>query len=169
MNRRRFLLWSSASVTIISGGLYWSSPALQDPTGRYSTSTLAALNAITPLILPSLRNDPQATQAFVQVFIEGIKTLSASQQKAFDALFQLLIHPASKRFICGIWSDWEVASPETIERMLSRWRNSRWALLNQAYNGLVQLTAALYYGHPNQWALAHYSGPPAQVRAALGR
>src|SRR5947208_2488631 len=55
---------------------------------------------------------------------------------------------------------WPEASFASVTAFLTRWRDSRFALLQSAYGALHQLVMAAWYGSPNAWPAIGYAGPP---------
>jgi hypothetical protein len=66
--------------------------------------------------------------------------------------------------MAGVSAPWLESSPESIVAFLERWRASRFALLQSAYQALHQLILAAWYGNPASWPATGYSGPPSLER-----
>jgi hypothetical protein len=101
-----------------------------------------------------------AINEVVEAFDRTIAGLSPAVQKEVDEMLSLLTFGPTRYFIAGISPSWERASEADVGQFLANWRNSRFALLQQAYQALVRLMIACWYGNPLSWARIDYPGPP---------
>jgi hypothetical protein len=170
ISRRHFLVFSSSALVMLSAGNYFSkSSFIESHTIFLKDTDRLILTKLLPVILPSIEDKNEKIATLIEQIEKALLSFSFDQQKSFRALLNSMTQPVSRAMVCGIWVSWSEVKTESIQRMLERWRNSRWSIFNQAYTGIVQLSSVIYYGHPNQWALSQYTGPSSQVKAALGR
>ena len=122
------------------------------------------VNAIVPVLLEgALPASPGADAARAEVVANvdlAIDGLPPEARKQLDQLFALLAFAPSRCLIAGVWSPWPEASSASVTAFLTRWRDSRFALLQSAYGALHQLILAAWYGSPNAWPAIGYPGPP---------
>lgn len=169
MNRRNFIIFSSLGLCVIGGVAILPTPFRQKYTKVIQSHDYPALERILPVILPSLKASPNGCQLLIEAMEQMLLSLPLTQQRSFRALLSLFQNPIKSALFCGIWTSWSAATDTQIQRMLARWRNSRWSDLNQAYLGLIQLSSTVYFAHPKQWQLSQYQGLSSQVLSALGR
>ena len=123
------------------------------------------LAAIVPAILKgAMPDDPVARQVAINEVVEAfdrtVAGLSPAMQKEVDELLSLLTLSVSRRFVAGVSKPWREASEADVSEFLDRWRQSRFALLQQAYQALARLMLACWYGNPLSWGKIGYGGPP---------
>lgn len=121
--------------------------------------------ALAPVILAgSLPDDVVSRQIAINEVVEAfdrtVAGLSPAVQREVEELLSLLTMPITRRFIVGISATWPNATEEEIKQFLERWRNHRFALLQQGYQALVRVMIACWYGNPLSWGKISYSGPP---------
>ncbi len=121
--------------------------------------------ALAPVILAgSLPEDVVSRQIAINEVVEAfdrtVAGLSPAVQREVEELLSLLTMPITRRFVVGISASWPNASEDEIKQFLERWRNHRFALLQQGYQALVRLMIACWYGNPLSWGTISYGGPP---------
>jgi hypothetical protein len=139
------------------------SPAVESlPALEPDARTIIA--AIIPVLLdgalPSGADERPARAEALAAAELAIAGLPPATRKELDQLFSLLAFAPTRCVVAGIWSPWPQATPESISRFLSRWRDSRFALLRSAYDALHQIVLAAWYGNPRAWPAIGYAGPP---------
>ena len=147
--------------------LYTESSAPTLPDARFvalDARARAIVNAIVPVLLEgALPATPEAGAARAEVIANvdlAIAGLPPEARTQIDQLFALLAFAPSRCLIAGVWSPWPEASFASVTAFLTRWRDSRFALLQSAYGALHQLVMAAWYGSPNAWPAIGYAGPP---------
>lgn len=138
-------------------------PAVQDrPT--LEPDARAIIAAIIPVLLdgalPTGADEKPARAEALAAAELAIAGLPPATRKELDQLFSLLAFAPTRCVVAGIWSPWPEATPESIAGFLSRWRDSRFALLRSAYDALHQIVLAAWYGNPRSWPAIGYAGPP---------
>jgi hypothetical protein len=121
--------------------------------------------ALAPVILAgSLPDDVVSRQIAINEVVEAfdrtVAGLSPAVQREVEELLSLLTMPITRRFVVGISATWPNATEEEIKQFLERWRNHRFALLQQGYQALVRVMIACWYGNPLSWGKISYGGPP---------
>jgi len=121
--------------------------------------------ALAPVILAgSLPDDVVSRQIAINEVVEAfdrtVAGLSPSVQREVEELLSLLTMPITRRFVVGISASWPNATEDEIKKFLERWRNHRFAPLQQGYQALVRLMIACWYGNPLSWGKISYGGPP---------
>ena len=121
--------------------------------------------ALAPVILAgSLPDDIVSRQIAINEVVEAfdrtVAGLSPAVQREVEELLSLLTMPITRRFVVGISATWPNATEEEIKQFLERWRNHRFALLQQGYQALVRVMIACWYGNPLSWGKINYGGPP---------
>jgi hypothetical protein len=134
-----------------------SHPALE-PDAR--TIIAAIIPVLLDGALPSGADEKPARAEALAAAEIAISGLPPATRKELDQLFSLLAFAPTRCVIAGIWSPWTQATPESIAGFLSRWRDSRFALLRSAYDALHQIVLAAWYGNPRAWPAIGYAGPP---------
>lgn len=81
--------------------------------------------------------------------------VQAEALQAFD-----LLGLAPMRWLGGLWSSWESASPADVNRFLERLRTGRFALSRQIFQLVAGLAVVGWYSQPASWAAIGYPGPP---------
>ena len=134
-----------------------SQPALE-PDAR--TIIAAIIPVLLDGALPSGADEKPARAQALAAAELAIAGLPPATRKELDQLFSLLAFAPTRCLVAGIWSPWPQATPESISRFLSRWRDSRFVLLRSAYDALHQIVLAAWYGNPRAWPAIGYAGPP---------
>jgi hypothetical protein len=132
--------------------------------GALDPAARAVVAAIIPVFLDGALPDGSeatsaraATLADVERIIAG---LPPATRKELADLFSLLVFPPTRGLIAGIWSPWPETTREAVVSFLTRWRDSRFALLRSAYAALHQLVFSAWYANPRAWPAIGYPGPP---------
>ncbi len=121
--------------------------------------------ALAPAILAGALPEEPASRAIainevVEAFDRAVAGLSPRLQGEVQELLGLLTFAPTRRLVAGVAQPWREASTEDVAAFLQRWRNSRFALLQQGYQALARLTVACWYGNPLSWDRIEYPGPP---------
>ncbi|HVK54900.1 MAG TPA: hypothetical protein VM532_07710 [Burkholderiales bacterium] len=124
-----------------------------------------ALGAIASVALAgALPSDASAYQKALKDVLRGLDVAISGflpgVQKEVRQLLDLLTFPPTRRLVAGVRSSWADAKHEDIEGFLNRWANSRFDLLQVAYQALRQLIVAAWYGNADSWNRIGYAGPP---------
>ena len=176
VSRRRFLKTGIAGGILLVGagyasrGVFWGkgSRVAQKTGYRYLFLTErdhATLGAIAPVVIgaPLLLEGGSERDAVEEV-LRGIDTAVSGflpeVQKEVRQLLTLLGMGPTRVLVAGVWQTWPECSRQDIENFLNRWRYSRFDLLKTAYDALLQLSVAAWYGNPKSWEAIGYSGPP---------
>lgn len=125
----------------------------------------AIVLAIVPVILSgSLPDAPAAraqalgeTIANVDAAIAGLPAYARGE---LAQLFTILSLAPTRVVFAGLSSGWRDATPEAVDALLTRFRESRMALKRAAYDALHQLVLAAWYANPRAWTAIGYAGPP---------
>ncbi len=157
------------------------------PAGRYEAATgiasdyrfgflthddIVLFGALLPTVIgPGLPQQAADRQQAILGTIEridaGILQFGPANQKELRRLFDLLNFGLTRVTVARVWPDWASVSPAQAGAFLDRWRSSRIGLLNNGYIALTKLSNVAFYGHPAQWHLSGYPGPPAWATQAL--
>lgn len=128
---------------------------------------LAVLDAgdreVLAAIVPAMLAGTQGTQqvdAVVASIDRALAGLPPHLQREVRQLFALLGLAPVRRFLCGVRDPWPRARQEEVAGFLQRWRTSRFALQQQAYQALHELVLASWYARPDAWPAIRYPGPP---------
>jgi hypothetical protein len=121
--------------------------------------------ALAPVILADSLPEDAVSRAVainevVEAFDRTVAGLSPAVQREVEELLSLLTMSFTRRFVVGLATPWNTAPEAEIRAFLERWRNHRFALLQQGYQALVRVMIACWYGNPLSWARIGYSGPP---------
>jgi hypothetical protein len=81
--------------------------------------------------------------------------VQAEALQAFDVL-----NLAPVRWLGGLWSSWESASPGEVNRYLEGLRTGRFSLGRQLFQLLAGVATVGWYSQPLSWAAIGYPGPP---------
>ena len=101
-----------------------------------------------------------AINEVVEAFDRTVAGLPPAVQKEVEELLSLLTFSVTRRLIAGVPTPWDVATEEDVSNFLNRWRQSRFALLQQGYQALARVILACWYGNPMSWGIIGYGGPP---------
>jgi hypothetical protein len=121
--------------------------------------------AIVPVLLAgALPDDAEAMRAArdatTAAVMDAIAGLPPAVQAELDELFALLAFPPTRVLVAGLRTSWREATPADVRAFLDRFRDSRFALLQSAYQALKQLVVAAWYAQPASWPALGYDGPP---------
>ncbi len=121
--------------------------------------------ALAPVILAgSLPTDPVSKQIAINEVVEAfdrtVAGLAPAVQREVEELFSLLTMSLTRRFVVGLSTPWNAAPEAEIQAFLVRWRDHRFATLQQGYQALVRVMIACWYGNPLSWNRIGYTGPP---------
>lgn len=169
--RRAFLQAGAAGSALLLAGR-WLARARAAPAAaegvalRHLTGADALmLRRLVPVVLDgALPGDSGQRASAVTEVLAGIDLAihyqSPAARRQIADLFGLLTSGVTRALVAGVWSAWDEASTEDVRAFLSRWRDSRFALLRSAYLGLTQLIVGSWYGNPRAWPRIGYPGPP---------
>lgn len=166
MQRRTLLKWGlagSAVLALVGGGTaLMVEPAWHD--GRLTASGRAVCGAVARAILDgSLPLDGGAQAAALSAHLERmeatLRALPPATQREIASLLALLALPPGRLAVAGLSTDWAHAGIAPIQSALQSMRQSRWALRQQAYHALRDLTHAAYFADRSTWVQLGYPGP----------
>jgi hypothetical protein len=162
LSRRRFIQAGllGAGTLLVARAAYVVTDRSRQEERRH-----AVMTAIVPALLANaLPADPAERARALEATVDGVDAAIAGlpphAQKELGDLFSLLALPPTRALLAGVWSPWEEAGTEVVARFLTDWRNSRYELLQSAYQALHQLVFAAWYGSPLAWRDIGYAGPP---------
>lgn len=176
VSRRTFMKTGIAGsvVLVASGwatkGVFWgarSRPAQVDGQ-KLEFLTIAdahALRAMAPSLLagPFLEASPEV-DAMLDAVVVGFDRAACGMlptvQNEIRQLMALLTLPPARLLLGRRVRRWQDADQADIEAFINRLRNSSRDLFRSAYDALLQLTAASWYGNPQSWTSIGYDGPP---------
>ena len=101
-----------------------------------------------------------AINEVVEAFDRTVAGLSPAVQTELEELLSLLTFSITRRFVAGVSKPWDQSSEQDVSDFIDRWRQSRFASLQQGYQALVRVIIACWYGNPLSWGTIGYSGPP---------
>jgi hypothetical protein len=158
---------AGGAALFLARWLYTQSSAPTIPDARsvgLDAHARAIVSAIVPVLLEgTLPAGPGAGLARAEVVANvdlAVAGLPPDARKQIDQLFALLAFAPSRCLVAGVWSPWPEASSASVTAFLTRWRDSRFAMLQSAYGALHQLVVAAWYGSPSAWPAIGYPGPP---------
>jgi hypothetical protein len=170
ITRRTLLKAGAAGVTLLLLARTFHAQAAAVPRADAGEAALDAdartvLGAVIPVLLegalPTGAAAPRARDEVLAGVARVIAGLPPASRRELDQLFTLLAFAPTRTLVAGVWSSWPDASPDSIAAFLSRWRDSRFALLRSAYDALHQIILAAWYGNERAWPAIGYPGPPA--------
>jgi hypothetical protein len=167
MSRRTLLKAGVAGSAALGLGrwLYTAATPRAAPLAVLDASARPILAAIVPVLLDgALPLGAAATAAYAETLAgveQTIAGLPPATREELAELFSLLDFAPTRCLVAGVWSPWPQASREAIAAFLTRWRDSRFALLRSAYGALHQIVLASWYANPRSWPAIGYAGPPA--------
>jgi hypothetical protein len=166
LDRRRLFKFSLlASATLaVGGGLVGCSQRSAPPGEPLAAEAREVLRAlalgVVGELLPAQAEARHAAlNEHLQRVAEAIAQLAPSARGELLQLLQLLGSWPGRRLMAQLSTAWSEAQPQQVHAMLAGWRSSRFSLLQQAYHGLRDLTAAAYFSAPGTWATMGYAGP----------
>ncbi len=122
---------------------------------------------LTPMLPENGAEREQAIAQTIQDMDTALYFMGPPNQAEFRQLFDLLHFTPTRLSVARVTSSWENVSQEQAEAFLQRWRNSGFAIFNNAYLGLVQVTNAAWFGNPDHYAQMGYPGIPDYLYEAL--
>jgi hypothetical protein len=164
MDRRKFILTgiSLGAAASLGSGLAirgWQRSLTPDSSNRD-----LVLSALLPALLyGALPQD--ATLAATELdrtktaISDFLPFLPLRQQQELNQLFNLLANRVTQLGLTGHVSTLADLSIHQRLQLLSRWRDSYLALLQQAYHGLRELLYGAYYGQSEHWQTLGYTAP----------
>ncbi len=160
MNRRQFIMTSLGTGLGLSLGITLY-PVVSATKASQLTAAEMVFDAFLPaLLMGALPADNQLAQqqllATRKAAIEFLPFLPLTQQQQLSQLFLLLEQELTRLALTGNWLSLNELPVQTRLGLLSAWRDSYLALLQQAYCGLRELLFAAYYGQPPHWAALNY-------------
>lgn len=168
MNRRRLLqlgLGAAAVLAVAGGTVALRQPGLHEghrlsPGSRaiFLAVARAALEGALPPEPTARRRVLDAHMARVQLTIDG---LPPSTRGELSLLLALLASAPGRLALAGLQPDWSKASSAEVRAALLGMRTSSFALRQQAFLALRELTNASYFSDPSTWSLLGYPGPNA--------
>jgi hypothetical protein len=170
--RRTFLVAGIAGGATLAAAWWLRSGRVRAP-ATAATAALARLDPQAPAIIAAIApvlldgalpadaaGHSAAVDATVANVARAVAGLPPAAQKELGQLFALLAFAPTRIALAGVSTPWPEARPEEVAAMLSRWRESSFALLRSAYAALHQIVFAAWYGDPASWAAIGYPGPP---------
>ena len=165
MQRRTFFglgLASGAVLLVAGGAAAVLQPGLErgklSPVGR---GVFAAVGrAVLDKTLPA---DRGLRDAAISGLLERIDALTASlpphAQGELSQLLSLLGSAAGRHALATLAVPWRLARVVDVQRALQGMRLSRFALKQQAYSALHEITSAAYFSDSAMWPILGYPGP----------
>lgn len=155
---------STVSVTAVLTGC--ASQPVATGFRLFRESDLEVLRAMLPVVLAGRlkADDVDAREKALHRMDEFLYGTSQAGHKQIHQLFDLLSMPVTRYTVVRIASPWSEASAEDINGFLTRWMNSRFALLRGAALALPQMISMAWYQAPETWASIGYV-PPAVVQS----
>ena len=169
INRRTFIKSSLIAGGVIAAGtVFYSQIPVDEISEDLKNSDLKFLTendvivllAIVPVLLHGTDLNPGKIKTVIRNIDANTQILSIKSQSELRELFDLLSGKLGRAMIVGIWSSWQHASTEEINKFLISWQNSFTDLLQVGYQGLKQLVIANYYSDEENWQQIGYAGPP---------
>ena len=165
MKRRTLIGLGIAAGAVVATGatmLAWWQPGWEH--GRLSARGRALFGAVAQAVLADLLPaDPAARRAALQAQLGRLEASVAGMhpatRKEIEQLTTLLAHPAARRLLVGLDTDWPEADIAAVQRALGALRASDQALKQQVYAALRDLTNAAYFSDRSAWAAIGYPGP----------
>lgn len=165
MKRRTLLRLGvlGSAVVALGGGLALWRPALHE--GRLAAEAREIFRAVARAVLDgALGGSPSTQGAELDAQVERVQTALAGFpshiRKEFSLLLGLLATAPGRRLIAELDVGWDEASTGELQDALQGMRTSSWALRQQAYHALRDLTNGAFYIDPSHWAQLGYPGPP---------
>jgi len=88
--------------------------------------------------------------------LQFLPFLPRRQQAELQQLFLLLQQRLGQLALTGHWLSLNEMPLQSRLQLLSSWRDSYLATLQQAYHGLRELLYGAYYGQPQHWPALEY-------------
>lgn len=176
LNRRQFLQLGAAGTFTLAAfgsaatlsGCRSAPPAAADGYRWLADEDLALFSALLPVANGTSMPADQASRDEALRRIDlAMAALEPPAQAETRKLLDLLHWAPFRRLACGVTKPWTDAAPGELATFLQRWRDSRLALFNAGYRGLVKLAQLGWWSQPASWSASRYPGPPAWAVTAL--
>ena len=168
MRRRTWLGFGIASslALALGGGVValarpgWSGGKLT-PAGR------ELFGAVARVVLEGLLPDPGASHAEAALnahlgrLEDAVAGLPGPVQAEIADLTAVLLHPAGRRLLAGLASEWSTTPIEALRAVMQDMRRSSLVLRQQAFHALRDLTNGAWFADPASWQAIGYPGPRA--------
>ena len=122
------------------------------------------VGAVARVLVAGVRADDADRPARIGRIVDAVKTVigafPTAVQGEISDLFRLLDIRSARRTLTGVTADWSVADSREIAEFLSRWRGSRFGLLQSGYFALHDLILGAWYADSATWDALGYAGPP---------
>ena len=167
MHRRRWLTVGLGAATLLALGGGFA--ALYEPglrAGRLGVAgRLVFANFARAFLDGVLPAEPSRQAVAVDAFLgrvdQLVEALPTHAQQELSQLLALLATPAGRRGLAGLTAHWPDASTEQLQSALQSMRTSSFALRQQAYHALHDITGAAYFSDSSTWSVLGYPGPDA--------
>jgi hypothetical protein len=160
MDRRQFILSGIAVGASVSLGIAGWQYGNEQPDDSRDWVLSALLPALLYGALPPDTTLAQAELARSKfAVINFMPYLSQRQQRDLQQLFDLLANRVTQLALTGHLMALPELSIAQRLQILTQWRDSYLAVLQQAYYGLRELLMAAYYGQPEHWQSLAYTAP----------
>lgn len=166
VSRRTFLRYGAAgALCLAAAGATRAREGYRPASGGEALAVLGpddreVLAAVAPAILAGTDASAANVEAVIGSVDRAVAGLPPHLQAEVKQLLALLASWPGRRWVAGVASPWRDASRAEVDAFLERWRSSRWALQQQAYNALHELVLAAWYARPDAWPAIGYPGPP---------
>lgn len=132
--------------------------------GKLSGTGRAVFRAVGRGVLQgSLPADEAARKTALDGLLDRIDALTLAlpphAQDELSQLLSLLANGAGRQLLAGLDRDWPVASEADVQQALEGMRFSAFALRQQSYAALHDITAAAYFTDVSTWPQLGYPGP----------
>ncbi|MDZ7868186.1 MAG: hypothetical protein U5L02_03115 [Rheinheimera sp.] len=160
MQRRQFIMLGLGAGVSLSLGLTLYPVLHSTETSRNDAATLV-LDALLPVLLQGALPASAAEQQLAlrrsrDAVLQFLPYLPRSQQQQLQQLFLLLQERLGQLALTGHWLSLNELPISSRLHMLTSWRDSYLATLQQAYFGLRELLFGAYYGQPQHWPALQY-------------
>lgn len=102
-----------------------------------------------------------AIEAYLGRLEAAVAGLPLAVQSEIADLTALLLHPAGRRLLAGLASDWGQAPIAELRLAMQEMRGSSLALRQQAFHALRDLTNGAWFADAATWQAIGYPGPRA--------
>ena len=172
LDRRRFLkLSASAGVMLSTTSLVAApfvdavaAPKLTSDALVYLTSDdVVIIGALIPVVLAGALPDGfgrQDMEGMIRRIDASLDRLAPYTKAELRLLFDLIAIAPVRALLGRVWSPWEVAEKDDLDRFLDRWSDSSIPQLRSAYFALHEMITFAWYGDPAAWGRVGYPGPP---------
>lgn len=154
----------TGSVLALGVNLYGCSDLDIIDTDIINDDISLALAVVLPVLFTgALPEDKQQRQKRIEETIVGmrraIKRLPPHTLDELNDLFNLLTNRVTNLIYAGSFAATESLTPKQVTAMIESWRTNYVSLLNQAYEGLKELSYAAFYGNEKNWQHLNYQKP----------